>query len=315
MSEQETLASSSKDTASPISWWVRLCRWLWRVLLFVWTTLMVAIVGGTIANLNTTATDTPLTKLYFIHVSITYPLPTIASIGTLVLLTILSRIGSRGHDATVPRSPSQQNRLHLLQRLHLTYDTHLTDSLEGITWLELGLASNPKAVQNTSRLLFRTPHQPECLLPAGTSIVEVYTQANGEFLILGEPGAGKSTLLLHLAQHLVTQAEQNSTYPLPVILPLSTWAVKRAALDLWLVEQLWEFYHIPRSLAQQWVEHDQILPLLDGLDEMEELLARPASLPSMPIKVNTLFLWPCVVVAANTKSPPPTNNLLSKTLW
>src|SRR5215472_14942515 len=113
MPEQETPAASSlTEAAVAPSWWVRLCRWLWRGLLFVWGTLVVGIVVATIANLNTTTTDTPLTKLYLIHVAMTYPLPTIASIGILVLLTIFSRVGSQEHPVTMPLTTSQQNRLH-----------------------------------------------------------------------------------------------------------------------------------------------------------------------------------------------------------
>jgi hypothetical protein len=77
MPEHETpAASSSTESAVAPSRWVRLCRQLWRGLLFVWGTLVVGIVVATIANLNTTPTDTPLSKLYLIHVAITSPLLT-----------------------------------------------------------------------------------------------------------------------------------------------------------------------------------------------------------------------------------------------
>src|SRR5215472_2767518 len=131
MPEQETPAASSlTEAAVAPSWWVRLCRWLWRGLLFVWGTLVVGIVVTTIANLNTTTTDTPLSKLYFIHVAITSPLPTGVVIGTLLLLTVISGIGSQRRPATMPLSPSQQNRLHLLRRLRFSYDQMMTDSLQ-----------------------------------------------------------------------------------------------------------------------------------------------------------------------------------------
>ncbi len=135
MPEHETpAASSSTESAVAPLWRVRLCRKLWRGLLFVWGTLVVGILIGTIANLNKTPTDTPLTKLYLIHVAITYPLPTTASIGILVLLTILSWIVSQEHPAMTPLSPSQQNRLYLLHRLRFTYDQMMTDSLQIAAW-------------------------------------------------------------------------------------------------------------------------------------------------------------------------------------
>ena len=41
-------------------------------------------------------------------------------------------------------------------------------------------------------------------------------------------------------------------------------------MEDWLSEQLFLVYHVPRQVSQQWVHEEQILPLLDGLDEMEE---------------------------------------------
>jgi DNA polymerase III delta prime subunit len=113
------------------------------------------------------------------------------------------------------------------------------------------------------------PAQPEQALPPHTSVVDAYEQAQQELLILGEPGAGKSTLLLELARHLVEQAERDATRPLPVLLPLSSWANNRPLLQDWLIEQLTLIYDVPRRLSQQWIQAELILPLLDGLDEMQ----------------------------------------------
>ncbi|GHO67969.1 hypothetical protein KSC_068610 [Ktedonobacter sp. SOSP1-52] len=101
----------------------------------------------------------------------------------------------------------------------------------------------------------------------GTSIVDVFDAADGELLILGEGGAGKSTLLLELARDLVGRARQDDTHPIPVIFHLASWKPQQLSLAAWLVEELNTKYQIPRRLAAQWIEQDQILPLLDGLDE------------------------------------------------
>jgi hypothetical protein len=53
-----------------------------------------------------------------------------------------------------------------------------------------------------------------------------------------------------------------------VLFNLSTWAVKRPPLTKWLVDELIQRYDVPRKVAQAWVEHDVVLPLLDGLDEV-----------------------------------------------
>jgi serine/threonine protein kinase len=163
-----------------------------------------------------------------------------------------------------------QNRVRMLRRLRRSYSELMSQSLQGATWLDLGIASRPDAVQNVAHLLLHVPHRAVQHLPAGTSIIQAYDEAEHELLILGEPGAGKSTLLLNLAQQLVIRAEQNETHPLPVLLPLSSWAVKRPPLQDWIAEQLTQLYDVPHKLSVQWVQEDAILPLLDGLDEMEE---------------------------------------------
>jgi hypothetical protein len=100
--------------------------------------------------------------------------------------------------------------------------------------------------------------------------MQVYDQADGELLILGEPGAGKTTLLLELARALLIRAEQDTTFPIPVVFNLSSWAQKRVFLADWLVEELSIRYEVPRKVGRAWVEQERILPLLDGLDEVQQ---------------------------------------------
>jgi predicted NACHT family NTPase len=98
--------------------------------------------------------------------------------------------------------------------------------------------------------------------------MQIYDEAGGELLILGEPGAGKTTLLLQLASDLLKGAEQDSTSPMPVIFNLSSWAEKRLPLPDWFIEELFTKYQVPRNLGRFWVNNDQLLLLLDGLDEV-----------------------------------------------
>src|SRR5262249_11425440 len=66
------------------------------------------------------------------------------------------------------------------------------------------------------------------------------------------------------------QAEQDSSFPIPVVLPLSTWGEQRLLLVGWLIDELTKRYDAPQKVAQAWSEHDRVLPLLDGLDEVKE---------------------------------------------
>jgi DNA polymerase III delta prime subunit len=88
-------------------------------------------------------------------------------------------------------------------------------------------------------------------------------------LILGAPGSGKTTLLLELARDLLVRASDDWAHPIPVVFPLSTWAEMRKPLVDWLQDELNLRYDVPRRIAREWVFTDQVLPLLDGLDEVE----------------------------------------------
>src|SRR5262249_8835478 len=77
-----------------------------------------------------------------------------------------------------------------------------------------------------------------------------------------------TTLLLELARTLLERAEQDERLPMPIVFNLSSWAGERQPLHVWLGEELWMKYQIPYKIGQDWVEADQVLPLLDGLDEV-----------------------------------------------
>ncbi|GHO60315.1 NACHT domain-containing protein [Ktedonobacter robiniae] len=132
------------------------------------------------------------------------------------------------------------------------------------------LVSQPGAVFNPLSLAVREPHLPEQPREDGTSIIDVYFKAHQELCILGEPGVGKSTQLYILDKHLLQRAETDQQAPIPIIFWLSEWTINQHSLVLWMIEQLIKRYGISRSFAQQLVMEHQIIPLLDGLNEMLE---------------------------------------------
>ncbi|WP_236065147.1 TIR domain-containing protein [Reticulibacter mediterranei] len=178
----------------------------------------------------------------------------------------------RPQQPTFPLSRlEQQNRTRLLKRVHTIWiDGVLQHSLHQTALIALDLQEQPDALANPWRLEVQETNLPPCPLPSGTPLVQVYDEAEGQLLILGEPGAGKTTLLLDLAADLLTRAEQDRSLPIPVIFPLSSWAEKRFPLATWLVEELFTKYQVPRALGHAWVEQELLLPLLDGLDEVAE---------------------------------------------
>ncbi len=165
----------------------------------------------------------------------------------------------------------RQNRTRLLKRVRAIWiEGLLEDSLHHAVRIELHLQERPDVLENPWRVQVQELGQVPRPLPAGTSIVQVYDEADGELFILGEPGSGKTTLLLQLARTLLSQAEHDERQRMPIVFNLSSWAEKRQPLRKWLVEELWTKYQVPRHIGHGWIMADQVLPLLDGLDEVAE---------------------------------------------
>ncbi len=120
------------------------------------------------------------------------------------------------------------------------------------------------------RRLFQRPKQATIELKPSKKIIEVFQQAdvNQKLLILGAPGSGKTTTLLELAKDLLEQATAKETAAIPVIFELSTWQNERQSIAQWLAAQLKENYNLPVNIGKKWLANQQILPLLDGLDEL-----------------------------------------------
>lgn len=167
------------------------------------------------------------------------------------------------------------SRQALLAKLHTRYSRRREDALRGASLVMLGLRAEPEAVSRPALTMGTLTEggkghlltDPRALR-ADTPITEVYDEADGHLLILGQPGAGKSTLLVELGLELVRRARADAKVPLPVICNLATWAISRRPLEQWLIEELVVAYQVPSPVARQWVAHGAIVPLLDGLDEV-----------------------------------------------
>ena len=108
--------------------------------------------------------------------------------------------------------------------------------------------------------------------------------ARGRLVVLGEPGAGKTVLAIQLVLDLAAAvpAVADGTRPLPrvpVRLSLSAFdpghdvdaaaRVVSARLDGWLTRHLVTTFGLPTKVAATLVTDGWILPVLDGLDEMD----------------------------------------------
>jgi serine/threonine protein kinase len=194
-----------------------------------------------------------------------------------------------------PLSTTQRNRQTLLRKVRFIWiEGVLHHSLHSKVLLTLGLEKQPDAVADPWQLMLQQPETVPRPLPSGTRVTQVYDNAVGELLILGAPGAGKTTLLLELANDLLRRAEQDEQHPVPVVFNLSSWATKKQPLLVWLADELNSRYQVPPKMAQALVKADQILPLLDGLDEVA-LKERSACIEAINLYRQEHGLLPLVV--------------------
>lgn len=145
----------------------------------------------------------------------------------------------------------------------------LEQSLHGAILIELGMEARPEALAYPWGMVLRRPSAPPQALPPGTPLDKLFYEHGQALLILGDPGSGKTTMLLELARAAIHRAERTAAAPVPVVLNLSSWGRSPKPLRDWLVDELNEKYLVPLRLGRQWLNQDQLLLLLDGLDEVK----------------------------------------------
>ncbi|RZN41669.1 MAG: NACHT domain-containing protein [Methanosarcinales archaeon] len=146
----------------------------------------------------------------------------------------------------------------------------LEQSLPDEVLIELGLEERRDAVLNGQGMELQRPGHPNRQLPPGTKVIDVFDEMGQTLLILGEPGSGKTTLLIELARDTIDRAEEDPNRRIPVVFNLSSWTDAKQSIADWLVDELKTKYYIPKKIAGDWIENDDLLLLLDGLDEVFE---------------------------------------------
>ena len=173
--------------------------------------------------------------------------------------------------STSRQSPDERNRSRMLEKVQdFWIKGVLQHSLHSDALLQLGMAIQSDAIERPWDMIVQQNDQQDQTLPEGIRITDVFYEMRGELLILGDPGSGKTTTLLELARDLILLAQMDSSEPMPVIFNLSSWADNRKPLQEWMVDELHTKYQIPVKIARDWLDHNQILPLLDGLDEVQQ---------------------------------------------
>lgn len=150
-------------------------------------------------------------------------------------------------------------------------DGVLANSLHRQVLIELGLEERSNYVSNPLAGIEEFPTDPQQVFSAGTSAADIFEDigAGRTLMILGEPGAGKTVTLLKLAESLLTRTAEDLSQPLPVVVNLSSWTKQRKSIKEWLVQELWETYAVSKALGTTWIDKEELILLLDGLDEVE----------------------------------------------
>ena len=147
----------------------------------------------------------------------------------------------------------------------------LAKSLHMQVLIKLGLEERNEFIQNPLHEIEEFPADSGQVFPEGIAAIDIFEEigAGRTLLILGEPGAGKTVTLLKLAESLIARTENDLSQSLPVVMNLSSWAKRRQPIANWLVEELHKLYQVSKSLGKTWIEQQQLILLLDGLDEVE----------------------------------------------
>jgi hypothetical protein len=87
-------------------------------------------------------------------------------------------------------------------------------------------------------------------------------------VVLGEPGAGKSVLAVELQVCLLEQRNQDRSQPIPILISAAAYDSERGWHD-WLINELEARFAIACAAAVALVQDGRILPIVDGLDEMD----------------------------------------------
>lgn len=163
-------------------------------------------------------------------------------------------------------------RKNLLTQIKTTWIKNvLKDSLHNRVFIELGWKHELDLVKDTFCKLNTVSIKQN--FTEGKNVIDIFKEIEVErtLLILGEPGHGKTITLLKLAEILVSNIKDNISQEIPVVLNLSSWQNKRQNINIinWLIQELNKRYKIKKYLAKKWIQEENLIFLLDGLDEVK----------------------------------------------
>ncbi|MBE9229799.1 NACHT domain-containing protein [Phormidium sp. LEGE 05292] len=164
---------------------------------------------------------------------------------------------------------SVRDRNKLLEAVNTEVHARLEQSLHKAIQIHILKPEKPQEIQRLWDVDVKIGKRPTVRLSPQITIAQVFRQSSGKLLILGSQGAGKTTTLLELAQDLVEIAQADFEQPVPVILNFGSWKNSKQTIPDWLITQIKSKYDISLSSIKLFINNQLILPLLDGLDELD----------------------------------------------
>jgi NACHT domain-containing protein len=107
------------------------------------------------------------------------------------------------------------------------------------------------------------------------------SRTRGRMVILGASGMGKTVLAARLVTDLIrlqkTRKKVGENVPLsiPLLLNISSWDPSRSSFQEWLEEQVSDQFRVAKKTTGQLISNQWIIPVLDGLDEMDSHATAP----------------------------------------
>ncbi len=101
------------------------------------------------------------------------------------------------------------------------------------------------------------------------TVLEYYQSLSpGRLVVLGEPGSGKTVLAIELLIRLLEYRQHDTTVPVPVLVSAAAYDTQ-LTWEKWLAGHLAQRFTIGEATAAKLVRDGRILPLVDGIDEMD----------------------------------------------
>lgn len=170
--------------------------------------------------------------------------------------------------AKLSQSKISKNREQLLKTLHRELQELRSQSLHQALAVYLIKEKPPERLIRSWNITVKVGDRPRVNLSDKVHIIQVFDRLRGKLLILGNPGSGKTTTLLELARCLLIRARKNPQEPIPILLNLAEWKQDYPDFASWFIDRLQQKYGIPTKLGNYLLDKQQLLPLLDGFDEV-----------------------------------------------